>query len=45
MGRNYEVINELKQVKDIFPDDKLNNLIAYRLKNVIELQNSIKIND
>ena len=33
----FNKINELKQVKDIFPDDKLNNLIAYRLKKLLIL--------
>ena len=38
-------INELKQVEDTFPGNQLKNLIKDRLKEIIELQNSIKIND
>ena len=36
---------ELKQVKDLFSDDQLTNLIKHRLKQIIKLQKSIKIND
>lgn len=38
-------INQLKQVKDVFPDKQLNNLTEDSLKKVIELQKSIKINN
>ena len=37
--------NKIKTVEDRFSDDQLINLIKDRLKEIIELENSIKIND
>ena len=41
----YNKINESKHVEGIFPDNHVPNLIKYRIKEIIKLQNSTEIND
>ena len=41
----YNKINESKHVEGIFPDNHVTNLIKYRIKEIIKLQNSTEIND
>ena len=36
-------INELKQIKSIFPQNIVNKMISDKLKAIIDLQNSIKL--
>ena len=37
--------NELKQIEGLFPQNVLNDLISNKLKKIIELQNSIKLDN
>ena len=38
-------MNELKHVEDIFQNNQLTNLVKNSLKEIVEVQNSIKMNE
>ena len=38
-------MNELKQDEDIFQNNQLTNLVKNSLKEIVEVQNSIKMNE
>ena len=42
---NPNKINELEQIESIFPKNQVNDLIIDKLKEIVQLQNNIKLDD